>query len=123
MDFVQHDGGRSRYYGKHRAGDCVIRAIAIATDQDYKTVFEDLTDLAKSKGLFANCNRVWRKYLRDRGWVEHKHGRDAKDLFDYDMKGRNIAHTRNHLSAVIDNVNYDTWDNRYLTCWRVWTKT
>lgn len=36
MDFVYNDGGRSRYFKAKSVGDCVTRAIAIATRTDYK---------------------------------------------------------------------------------------
>ena len=33
LEFSYNDGGRSKYF-KGEAGDCVVRAIAIATDSD-----------------------------------------------------------------------------------------
>ena len=38
MKFNYNDGGRSKYF-KGQAGDCVTRAIAIATRMDYKEVY------------------------------------------------------------------------------------
>ena len=43
-DYKYNDGGRSKYfrmrYKKDITGDCVIRAISIALDLDYKFVWE-----------------------------------------------------------------------------------
>ena len=36
-----NDGGRSQYFKGAKAGDCVVRAIAIASGLDYKKVYDD----------------------------------------------------------------------------------
>jgi hypothetical protein len=40
MDFVYNDGGRAAAAYKGRAGDCVVRAIAIATQKPYREVYD-----------------------------------------------------------------------------------
>jgi len=42
LEFIFHDGGREAAGFKGGAGDCVVRAIAIATDLPYMQVYEDL---------------------------------------------------------------------------------
>ena len=48
-NFIYDDGGRSKYYRmkfkSDRVGDCVIRALAIATGGDYKSVRDELWDI------------------------------------------------------------------------------
>ena len=44
MKYNYNDGGRSQYF-KGDAGDCVVRAIAIASSLDYKKVYDDLHKL------------------------------------------------------------------------------
>ena len=39
-----NDGGRSKVGFKGSAGDCVVRAIAIATDLPYDKVYYDLAE-------------------------------------------------------------------------------
>ena len=41
MKYVYNDGGRSNYF-KGDANDCVVRAIAIATNRDYKEVYNQV---------------------------------------------------------------------------------
>jgi len=41
LNFTYSDGGRSNYF-KGEAGDCVVRAIAIATEIDYKVIYDKL---------------------------------------------------------------------------------
>ncbi len=121
LAYEKDDGGRSKYYKGSKAGDCVIRAIAIATDQDYKVVYYELTSIAMPMGLYANDDKVWKKYLKSLGWTEHKFGRDAKDLIDTKLPHyRCIAVTNSHLSAVIGNTIYDTWNPSDRKCWRYW---
>ena len=48
--FVQHDGGRSDAGYKGKTGDCVVRAIAIATGLSYKAVYDELTYRQKHYG-------------------------------------------------------------------------
>ena len=39
LDYKYNDGGRSQYYKTSNVRDCVIRAIAIASNKDYKEVY------------------------------------------------------------------------------------
>ena len=43
-DFKFNDGGRSKYFKGKGAGDCVPRAIAIATGKDYKEVYNAMAN-------------------------------------------------------------------------------
>lgn len=49
INFVYDDGGRSKYFKAEKVGDCVTRAIAIATQKDYKEVYDALNELAKKE--------------------------------------------------------------------------
>ena len=49
MRFQYDDGGRAAAGFRGDAGDCVTRAIAIATRQGYLTVYNSLNALAKSE--------------------------------------------------------------------------
>ena len=48
MDWHYSDGGRATAGYKGDAGDCVTRAIAIATEIPYQEVYDGLNALAKS---------------------------------------------------------------------------
>ena len=39
MNIKYNDGGRSKYYKTSNVRDCVVRAIAIATNKDYKEIY------------------------------------------------------------------------------------
>ena len=89
LDFRFHDGGRSNYF-KGEAGDCVVRAIAIATNTDYKVVYDELFQINKdylsskntklSKQMKSRANqkggtprngnykKIYHDYLINKGW-------------------------------------------------------
>ena len=125
MEFTFNDGGRSRYF-KGRVGDCVCRAIAIATEKDYKEVYDLINSYAKKERITKRRrNRssardgvyrdTVRKILEDMGWQWHptmKIGQGCKVHMREDElpKGRIIVALSKHYSCVIDGVINDTYD-------------
>ena len=133
MEFIKNDGGRSDTDFKGTAGDCVVRAIAIASDVPYMKVYEDLNECnsvyAKSRrnkiaknlkkhgstSRDGNFKAVYHSYILSLGfkWTPtmkigqgcHVHMR-SNEL----PNGRIIARLSRHLSAVIDGTINDTYD-------------
>jgi hypothetical protein len=129
MEFVYNDGGRKAAGFKGKAGDCVTRAIAIATGLPYLEVYDKLNGIAKvhertkirkSKAKERSSSRTgvykdtYSRYLKELGWVKHStSGFGEKPIrFNGDElpAGRLIVKKRKHLVAVIDGVLNDTWD-------------
>lgn len=126
MELVINDGGRSKYF-KGSTGDCVTRAIAIATGLDYKKVYDDLNELAKSerkgkrkKGISNSRTGVYKttydKYLKSLGWkfkATMGIGTGCKiHLNENDLpNGTIICKVTKHLVCVKDRVMYDTFDS------------
>lgn len=122
--FVENDGGRREAGYKGKAGDCVTRAITIATGLPYKKVYDDLNSLAKAeqsrKRKKSNSRTgVWRKsyqkYLESMGWEwvpTMKIGQGCKVHLRGDElpSGRIIVRLSKHLCAVINGVIHDTYD-------------
>ena len=142
--FIKDDGGRYRYFPlttkKHKVGDCVIRAISIASGLDYKKVMKDLFDRALDQGDFPNSREVYRPYLEELGFVkqkpqyyiEHDEARDEngitihddndmplikkvkrkKRLKDVDVDNNKsyVFLTRKHVTAVVNGEHRDTWN-------------
>ena len=121
-----HDGGRAAAGFKGEAGDCVTRAIAIATGEPYREVYEALHAQAKAssskkvrKGGTSPRNGVHRKiyepYLQSRGWVwtpTMAIGSGCKVHLRADElpSGRLIVRVSRHVVAVVDGVALDTYD-------------
>jgi hypothetical protein len=115
MNQIWNDGGRAACGFIGLAGDCVTRAISIATGAVYKEVYRSLGEAsAKSprNGLrvqFANDYLVERGWKRFPGWNEP---------FDSTLlpKGVAVVHlakengTSQHLCTVIEHTIHDTWN-------------
>ncbi len=132
MMFVIADGGREKAGFKGSTGDCVVRAIAIATGADYKAVYEELYQIAKD---FKPVQRKTKKhlkhiakinaspsprlgvhllvsdsYLESRGYCPVK----TKCLLDDALfsEGTFIVYTRRHFSVIKDGALFDSYDSR-----------
>lgn len=119
------DGGREAFsYGRKGSGDCVTRAIAIATGKPYPEVYTDLHAEIKQSKLRKHHKSapdagvrkvIFRRYLESLGWefiptmgigTGCKVHLRAEEL----PKGRIICSCSKHLVAVIDGIIHDTYD-------------
>lgn len=125
MKYIEHDGGRSEYYKLSKSGDCAIRALAIGTDTDYKQVWQELCDMSKQSGFFMNEKPVWSRYLKERGFTEHKLPKPYKSVDRLNLKDA-IVYVRagygTHLTAVVNGNLCDTWDCRDRLAYSYWTR-
>ncbi len=131
MKFIYDDGGRAAAGYKGLAGDCVARAVAIASGRPYEEVYNDLSRLAgrerKSRGATArngiHTSRKWFKdYMRSIGfvWVATMGiGTGCKvHLHDGELPpGRLVVAVSKHYTAVIDGVVHDTDDPQREVHW------
>lgn len=129
MKVVYNDGGRAASGRKGSAGDCVVRAVAIATEQDYGAVYARLASgmgeerRTKRSGRAAgrrtaregvNVQRKWFKdYMQQLGWrwvPTMGIGTGCRvHLSDGELPmGRLIVSLSKHYTAVIDGVIHDT---------------
>ena len=133
MKFIENDGGRAFAGYKGEAGDCVTRAIAIATESEYDEVYDALfarsveygetkyNQVAKriqAKGSSprnGSFKEVYRPYLESLGWkwiptmgigTGCKVHLKSEEL----PTGRLIVRVSKHITTVIDGVLHDTYD-------------
>ena len=126
MRFEKNDGGRSKYF-KGKSGDCVCRAIAIATNKDYLEVYNELNKLAKNektKNHYENkrssarngvFKETWKLYLEQLGYKRVPtmfigSGCQVRIEDFADKKGTYIVSVARHLTCIIDGVINDTWN-------------
>jgi len=134
--FHFNDGGRAAAGFTGSSGDCVVRAIAIATGKSYREAHNALQnglrhqiEIERRQGLeygFAHqtkqkptpltglTSKVYGPYLKWLGWeYVHKPPKaDGKPLRLQPRlmpKGRLIVQVSRHLVAVIDGVIHDTY--------------
>ena len=119
MKFNYNDGGRSKYF-KGQAGDCVTRAIAIATGMDYKEVYNLVAKKVEAiTGTKSARNGVPKKLtkqiMKELGfkWVSTMSvGTGCKvHLREEDLpEGIIITKVTGHIVCIIDGVINDTYD-------------
>jgi hypothetical protein len=116
MKFVYDDGGRSKYFKASNVSDCAIRAISIATQKDYKEVYNALKELNGGQSCRDGTpKKVDKKYMMSLGWKWTPCmtiGSGCKvHLAEEELpKGRLVVSVSGHLVAVIDGVIHDTYD-------------
>lgn len=123
--WVNNDGGRAAAGFKGSTGDCVTRAIAIATGKPYREVYDALNLLAEKERPRGKKKRsdartgvhrgTYHRYLLSLGftWTPTMTiGSGCKVHLRPDELpgGVIIAKTSRHLCAVIDGAVHDTHD-------------
>jgi len=126
IKFIFDDGGRAAAGFRGRAGDCVTRAIAIATGKPYREVYDALNALAakertgKRKKKKSNSREgvfrcTYNLYLQSLGWrwtPTMSVGSGCRvHLRTCELPaGALIVRVSRHLTAVIDGQLRDTHD-------------
>lgn len=121
IPFVEDDGGRRAAGFRGDAGDCVTRAITIATGLPYREVYERMAlgQVARGKPRSARNGihpTVYKRFLEDDlGWDWNPMmgigtGCQVHLRADELPAGRIIVRLSKHLAAVVDGVLHDTHD-------------
>ncbi len=124
MELIRDDGGRASAGFQGATGDCVVRAVAIATGRPYQEVYDSMWDGSKKLKLLRERGespregvrrKVYDKYLRSIGWSwtpTMSIGSGCKVHLKREELpgGRIIARLSRHLVAVVDGKIHDTYD-------------
>jgi hypothetical protein len=124
--FQYDDGGRLAAGYKGKAGDCVVRAIAIATGRPYQQIYDMVNGAAvhertgkRKRGTSNARTGVYKtsikRVMKTLGWVwtptmQIGSGCTIHLRADELPTGRLIVSVSKHLTAVINGVIYDTHD-------------
>jgi|SRR5215469_7951192 len=124
MVWQYNDGGRAIAGFKGRTGDCVVRAIATATQRPYREVYDALFDYARQEKLKRRRKsprtgvpkNAIRKYMTALGWqwtptMQIGSGCKVHLRADELPAGRLVVYVSRHVVAVIDGVLHDTYDS------------
>ena len=118
MEYIYNDGGRSKYF-KGKAEDCVCRAISIASNKDYKEVYDSLKKAVGTprNGVFTT-NKAFKDWMVANGFVWTPCSgigvKTSVHFIEGELpKGRLVCSVAKHYVAVVDDKVYDTWDSRY----------
>ena len=119
-----NDGGRAAAGFKGSTGDCVTRAIAIATGKPYAEVYEEINEIAeeleglafgRSRARTGVFKKTYGEYLRREGWkwtpcVTIGSGCKVHLRSEELPGGTIIVRLSRHISAVINGVIHDTFN-------------
>ena len=136
--YVFDDGGRAEVFKGRGVGDCVARAIAIASQRPYNEVYEFLAEghggqritskqlrgrRSNAAGVRTAQQGIWtkRKWFKDYmatlgfEWtptMQIGSGCTVHLVADELPKGRLVVAVSKHYTAMIDGVIHDTYDPR-----------
>jgi hypothetical protein len=124
--FQLDDGGRRAAGYKGKAGDCVVRAIAIATEKPYQEIYDLVNSAAvhertgkRKRGISNARTGVYKvsikRIMKQLGWVwtptmQIGSGCTVHLRAEELPPGRLVVSVSKHLTAVIDGVIHDTHD-------------
>lgn len=102
---------------KRNIGDCVIRAIAIATDSSWEKTYMDLCAEGLEMADLPNSNAVWSSYLKKLGFrkgIVPDTCPDCYTVADFaedNPHGVFVLCTGSHTVTIMDGNIYDAWDS------------
>lgn len=100
-----------------RVGDCAIRAIAKALDQDWNTTYLGIAMKGYELKDVISGNTVWGAYLKDNGFSRHAIPSDhdgiytVEDFANDHLEGTYVLALDGHVVCVQDGTIYDSWDS------------
>ncbi len=115
MGFVWDDGGRAACGFVGLTGDCVPRAIAIATGVRYRDVYDTLGSQCAKSPRHGVDTETAATFLRERYWNQTIGFDRPFELDDLPM-GVVIVHIAKannrsqHFCTMVDRIIHDTWD-------------
>lgn len=98
-------------------GDCVIRAIAIATESTWEKSYMDLCMEGLEMADLPNSNAVWASYLKKLGFrkgIVPDTCPDCYTVADFaedNPYGVYVLCTGSHTVTIMDGNIYDSWDS------------
>lgn len=102
---------------KKEVGDCVIRAISIATGKTWMEVFDELCETARSEYDMPSADEVWGLYLYRLGFHPFLLPNrcpvcmTVREFAQTFQTGTFIIGSGNHAVAVIDGNWIDSWNS------------
>lgn len=113
--WVYDDGGRAAAGFKGETGDCVTRAITIATGASYRSIYNALKQASGLSPRDGMERSIYQPFLAYMGWswqptMQIGSGTTVHLKADELPGGRLIVRVSKHMCAVIDGVIHDIDD-------------
>lgn len=120
---------RGKYKGKKKPhADCVVRAMMLAWDCDWREALTKLFEAGREIGAMPHEDDTWRLFCRKstrRSPYIHSGSRCRKLLKELALETAGDTHgyialTRRHLVFVKDGKYYDAWDSGDMAVSSIW---
>lgn len=115
-----------RYINKNPYGnnisDCVIRCLSVLTDRSWRSIYDELSDLAGDRGMMFGDVEFVEDYLDDRYDRECHYSKKVGEFAQEHPYGKYAITMDGHITAIIDGIIYDTFDpsDRVMRCaWKI----
>ena len=125
MNFLKYNCNPKGY----KTTDCVIRSVAVATNNDWETTYDNLCAIGKKKCRVPNDLLVYKAYLKECGFVEMKsqsHWDNSKytieELIDEYPEDILVINCRGHLTCAVQGNLIDTWNCKNYASGKFWRK-
>ena len=99
------------------AGDCTVRAIALATGKTWGETYWDLCLQGYILAEMPSINSTWGAYLMEKGWKHHRlqdtcpFCYTVRDFAEEHSIGTYIVGTGSHVICIKNGDWLDTWDS------------
>lgn len=100
-----------------RVGDCTVRAISKALDQEWEKTFAELAFEGFLMCDMPSANHVWGSYLKRKGFRRKLIPDECPSCYNVEdfcreyPSGIYILALEGHVIAVVDGDYYDSWDS------------
>ena len=117
-----------RYYNANPLGrkinDCTVRAIALATDESWDSIYNFLSDFAQQEAVMMDDVNYIDKFL-DKNFIKiytntNGYNMTVDDVARRWYKGTYLITMKNHITCCIDGVIYDTFNPSDRLVWEVY---
>ena len=98
---------------KKRLGDCVVRALSLALNQQWERTYIDLCIEGLCQCDLPSSNSVWGAYLLSKGFKKYPilDTLTFKEFATTHPDGLYIVATGSHVAVVRDGILLDNWDS------------
>lgn len=100
-----------------QTSDCVVRAIAIATNRSWREVYRELCDLGEIECEMPNSNYLWGLYLKELGFEQFLLPESCPQCITVQAfcerypEGTYVIGTGTHAVCIIDGDAFDSWNS------------
>ena len=100
-----------------QTSDCVVRAIAIATNRSWREVYRELCELGEIECEMPNSDYLWGLYLKELGFEQFLLPENCPQCITVQAfcerypEGTYVIGTGTHAVCIIDGDAFDSWNS------------